>query len=73
MATPKWKTSRSKKNMRRAHHALRAPGLSVCSNCGEMRAPHTICGACGFYKGVQRISVRKPSSGIEDLDVSLHG
>jgi large subunit ribosomal protein L32 len=53
MAVPKYRTSKSKRNMRRSHHALTAPGVSVCKNCGELHAPHRVCAACGFYDGKQ--------------------
>jgi large subunit ribosomal protein L32 len=51
MAVPKKKTSKSRRNMRRAHHALTVPSSVECSNCGEMKRPHHICGACGHYDG----------------------
>ncbi len=53
MPTPKYRTSRSKRNMRRSHHALKAPGLSVCANCNEVKRPHIACHACGFHNGQQ--------------------
>ncbi|MEM9010828.1 MAG: 50S ribosomal protein L32 [Pseudomonadota bacterium] len=49
MAVPKHKVTRAKRNMRRAHDALRAVNPNECSNCGEMRRPHHICPACGHY------------------------
>ncbi|MEI6399567.1 MAG: 50S ribosomal protein L32, partial [Pseudomonadota bacterium] len=30
MAVPKFRTSKSKRDMRRSHHFLTAPGSSVC-------------------------------------------
>jgi len=36
---------------RRSHHALKAPTLATCSNCGAMHRPHHMCLGCGFYKG----------------------
>jgi large subunit ribosomal protein L32 len=36
---------------RRSHHALKAPTLAVCSNCGAKHRPHHMCLDCGFYKG----------------------
>jgi large subunit ribosomal protein L32 len=51
MAVPKKKTSKSRRNMRRAHDALKSVGHAECPNCGEPKLPHHICGACGFYDG----------------------
>lgn len=38
---------------RRSHHALKAPALAVCKNCGSNHRPHHMCLECGFYKGRQ--------------------
>jgi len=51
MAVPKRKTSKSKRDKRRAHDALGAPPQSTCPQCGAPKAPHRLCGACGSYKG----------------------
>ena len=53
MPVPKYRTSASKRNMRRSHHSLSSPGMSVCPNCDEIKAPHVVCHACGHYKGQQ--------------------
>lgn len=57
MPTPKCKKSKSKKNMRRAHHALSRPAFNACPECGEPRRPHHACPSCGLYKGREVISV----------------
>ena len=49
MAVPKKKTSKSRRNMRRAHDALSPATIAECKNCGEMKRPHHVCGACGHY------------------------
>jgi len=49
MAVPKTKISKSKKGMRRSHHALDAKNVSECSNCGELKRPHHVCDSCGSY------------------------
>jgi len=51
MAVPKKKTSKSKRDMRRAHDALTAPGISTCPQCQEPKQPHRACPSCGTYKG----------------------
>ena len=35
MAVPKRKTSPSKRNMRRSHHALKPAAFQECPNCGD--------------------------------------
>ncbi len=43
---------------RRSHHALKAPTLAVCSNCGAFHRPHHMCQECGFYKGRMVIDMK---------------
>jgi large subunit ribosomal protein L32 len=49
MAVPKSKISKSKRNMRRSHDALTISAYDECANCGELKLPHHVCGACGHY------------------------
>ena len=49
MAVPKRKTSPSRRNRRRSHHALTIPAHADCPKCGEQKRPHHVCGACGHY------------------------
>ena len=61
MPTPKKKTSRSKRDMRRSHDGLEVPAVSVDKKTGELTRPHVASkGADGalYYKGKQ-ISVAK--------------
>ncbi|MFN7709345.1 MAG: 50S ribosomal protein L32 [Holosporales bacterium] len=51
MAVPKKKTSKSRRNMRRAHDNVRVYNSSECNNCGERKLPHHVCGKCGHYRG----------------------
>lgn len=52
MAVPKKKTSRSKRDMRRANHdRVAAPTVINCPSCNELMVPHRVCPACGQYKG----------------------
>lgn len=57
MAVPKRKVSRARRDKRRGQvWKLEAPALSRCTNCGELKAPHRVCGNCGYYKGREVIS-----------------
>ena len=49
MATPKKKVSKSRRDMRRSHHALEANSYMECPNCGEVKRPHHVCPKCGQY------------------------
>lgn len=51
MAVPKKKTSKSKRDMRRAHDSLNPNGISTCPQCNEPKLPHRACESCGTYKG----------------------
>ncbi|WP_298269606.1 50S ribosomal protein L32 [Geobacter sp.] len=55
MAVPKKKTSKSRKNMRRAHDFLTPPASSICPQCKEPKLPHRACASCGTYKGKEVI------------------
>ena len=50
MAVPKKRTTSSRRDMRRSHHALTPVASNECPNCGELK-PHHVCGACGYYDG----------------------
>jgi large subunit ribosomal protein L32 len=54
MAVQKSKKSRSRRDMRRSHHALQAPTLSQDSLTGETHLRHHIT-KDGFYRGRQVI------------------
>jgi large subunit ribosomal protein L32 len=51
MAVPKKKTSPSKRDMRRSHHALVKSNAYACASCGEPTLPHCVCPHCNNYKG----------------------
>lgn len=54
MAVPKRKTSQSKRNMRRSHHALKPTNVVLNKETGEYQRQHCIS-SDGTYKGVQVI------------------
>lgn len=49
MAVPRKKVTRAKRGMRRAHDALPRSVYVECAECGELKRPHHVCGACGHY------------------------
>lgn len=51
MAVPKKKVSPSRRDMRRSHEALKGSSYHECANCGELKRPHHVCSACGYYDG----------------------
>jgi large subunit ribosomal protein L32 len=60
MAVPKKRVSSSRRNMRRAHHALTNTQLVECKNCGEVKRPHHVCSACGHYDGREVVEPASP-------------
>jgi large subunit ribosomal protein L32 len=57
MQAPKRKTSKSKRNMRRSHHALSPSFSGTCPQCKSPVRPHHVCLSCGQYRGKQLIEV----------------
>ncbi|MBI2233659.1 MAG: 50S ribosomal protein L32 [Micavibrio aeruginosavorus] len=58
MAVPKKKTSSSKRNMRRSHHALTATNWVEDATSGEPKRRHHIDLKTGMYRGKQVIEPR---------------
>ena len=42
---------------RRSHHALTAPRISSCPDCGASHLRHRVCETCGKYRGKQVVDV----------------
>lgn len=57
MAVPKKKTSKSKRNMRRAHDSLTVTNWIEDSHTGEAVRRHHVDPKTGMYKGRQVIEV----------------
>ena len=55
MAVPKKKVSPSRRDMRRAHHALDVPNVVEDKQTGEYRRSHHIDLKTGMYRGRQVI------------------
>ena len=58
--------TRSHTANRRSHHALKAPALATCKNCGSTHRPHHMCLDCGFYNGRQIIDLASKKTARED-------
>lgn len=57
MAVPKRKTSKSKRDMRRAHWKITPQRPIDCPQCTEPMLPHHVCPKCGYYKGREVVQV----------------
>ena len=57
MAVPKKRTGHSAQGHRRSNWKATKPETTTCSNCGATVLAHTVCTACGYYKG-QPVSIK---------------
>ena len=55
MAVPKRKTSKARRDKRRANWKVSMPGMTECPQCGA-EVSHRVCKECGFYNKKQVIS-----------------
>ena len=51
MAVPKKRTGHSAQGHRRSNWKATKPETTKCPNCGAAVLTHTVCTACGTYKG----------------------
>ena len=57
MAVPKRKTSKQRKNKRRASsYRLNKATVVECPNCHEMKLPHRVCPSCGHCAGEEVVT-----------------
>lgn len=63
MAVPKKRTGKSAQAKRRANWKATKPEVTTCPNCGSYALAHTVCQACGFYKG--KLASKKNVSEVE--------
>jgi large subunit ribosomal protein L32 len=58
MAVPKRKTSKAKRDSRRANtFKLTNPTTGACPQCHKPKLAHRVCKECGFYNGKKVIEV----------------
>ncbi|MBP5651456.1 MAG: 50S ribosomal protein L32 [Clostridia bacterium] len=56
---PKGKTSKAKRNSRKANWKISTPSISECPHCHELKQNHRVCPKCGYYDGEQKVVVEK--------------
>lgn len=57
MAVPKNRHTKSRRNTKRAHHALSRIQTLTCGKCKKAVLPHNMCENCGTYKGREVVNV----------------
>ena len=62
MAVPKRKTSKARRDQRRANWKLTAPGYVACPQCHEPKMPHHVCPECGYYDGKEVVKAAEEGS-----------
>jgi len=70
MAVPKRKTTKSRRNMRRSHHALGKVNVVIDPITGDYKLPHQI-NADGTYNGRQVVIANKNDSVDETTPETL--
>jgi len=54
---PKNKTSRGRRDKRRANWKMSVASLAKCPKCGELMLPHRVCKNCGTYNKREIVTV----------------
>lgn len=65
MAVPKKRTGASAQGHRRSNWKATVPETTTCPECGELVLTHTVCTACGKYKG--KVVSRKAEGFTEEV------
>ena len=65
MAVPKKRTGHSAQGKRRSNWKAAKPELTTCPNCGAKALTHTVCTACGTYKG--KVVSKKAEGYVEEF------
>ena len=65
MAVPKKRTGHSAQGSRRSNWKATKPETTKCPNCGATVLAHTVCTACGTYKG-QPVSLKDRKEEVKE-------
>ena len=65
MAVPKKRTGHSAQGKRRSNWKATKPEITKCQNCGAVVLTHTVCTACGQYKG--KVVSKKAEGYVEEV------
>lgn len=57
MSVPKKKRTSGSVRRRQSHDSLTNPALTKCSQCKQIKQPHTACPNCGYYRGRAAVAV----------------
>ena len=67
MSVPKKRTGHSAQGKRRSNWKATKPTTTKCPSCGAVVLAHTVCTACGQYKG--KVVSRKAEGFVEATEV----
>ena len=68
---PKNKSSKARRDKRRANWKMAAPNLVKCSKCGALMMPHRVCKACGSYNKREIVSQESLIQAIKNRSVRV--
>lgn len=70
MAVPKKKSPRYKTNIRKSTYLAKtkAPTLSECPQCHQMKRPHFVCRFCGYYDGKEVLKTKSSKKKVIKAD-----
>lgn len=59
MGLPSKQRTRTSRDQRRSHDALKTMSAHLCPSCKAATRPHHACPSCGTYKGKQAVDIKK--------------
>lgn len=58
-AVPKSRRSHRETRLRRTHWRAKLLAATECPQCHKFRLPHRVCPHCGYYNGMQILTVKE--------------